>query len=818
MRKEKNLIKELWFYAICFLLMMGCTPQSDDEDEPDIDPIEGEYRLDQIEVSDLSGSEAAPIYQPRGIGGGGAMSGFSQSPFSSLWFVGTDMGTLFRSIDWGESWKPVFHKETIFASDLTYSPGIGFFSDGKSVVHAPGGLNPVISQDHGKTWNSTNLSLESGEYIEDWYSDTFDDNSLYALTTKALWLTKDKGQSWQKIYSSAPQGMHIDYLNSSTTPSEESEEVQADGQSFDRVIYLSDTDGIYQSINLGSTWNQIYKTTGSLAIRNFAAGRDESGLTLAFGDNQGSLACSNVESYRSGWGNNAIESHYSHCGYLWVSSQNEQTDKFIFTRTDQKVGDHLEMAENDSSTIVVTGSTHWIRQYGTKVWLSEDAGLSFNKIFQQLDWDVTPFKPWSSSLMDYSAVALDIGWYDDGYVSFSMNQRNSHEFGGTGFFFLHTSRNKGAYWDAPFTNYAGTSSPSKSDSWVSTGLEVTTVYRLKFHPNNPNLSYAAMADVSGMVSQDGGESFQLTTTNHNSIYDYAFDYYDDRTVFAVSGSEHDFPMSWHANWTKATGGVFKSSDRGHSWSRLTPSSTDFDRQFLSIAFDSDSRILYAGSQSLGIARSTDEGSSWSYFNDGLPTGNLIIPQIEVDPTNGDVYALVSGNAPDFTNHSETGIYRLEKGSSSWELLRGTVHRPEGVAGELWYYPTAFAIDLNPAGDRSTLYLVDYENNRNWLASGVWKSSDAGENWYRVQQYTHPLGITIDSNDPSRLYVSGLHQLDGNWGQGGALYSSDAGQTWKENKNIPYQKNGRTVAIDPNHPDNVFYTFFGSGLLYGKRPE
>ena len=88
----------------------------------------------------------------------------------------------------------------------------------------------------------------------------------------------------------------------------------------------------------------------------------------------------------------------------------------------------------------------------------------------------------------------------------------------------------------------------------------------------------------------------------------------------------------------------------------------------------------------------------------------------------------------------------------------------------------------------------------------------------MQQYTHPLGIKIDPNDPQRVYVAGLYQLDGNWGEGGSLYSDDGGVSWKENLDIPYKVNGRTVTIDPNDSNSIFYTFFGSGLLYGERPE
>nr|BDT29339.1 exo-alpha-sialidase [Bacteriovorax sp. HI3] len=741
------------------------------------------------------------IYEPRGIGGGGAMSGFSISPYSSLWFVGTDMGTLFRSINRGQTWIPINHNQTTYSSDLTSAVGVGFSADPEVVFHAPAGRNPVRSDDAGEHWSRiSSFALASGEKIKYWRANSYDANYMYAGTTSGLWQSRDNGLTWAKLsgISGEARGTYIDY--------------HKDGH----IIYHATPTGIWKSTNQGSSFSRVYQPSGGLQIRAFTAGRDDSKITFAYIDNDGANACSSVSSFTNDWGATSMNAHYAHCGYVWVGNEN-----LSFTRTNKEGGDHIKMAENNSKFIVVTGSTAWIRQYGTKVWKSTDSGASWGLKLNQYNWDVVPYAAWGQDKLEYSAAALDVGWDDSGYESFDMHLRSPATIGGTGYYFLHTSKNGGDFWNAPFTKYADTGSRAKGKKWKSTGLEVTSVYRFKFHPTNPLVGYAAMADMGGMVTEDGGKSFRISKVAYNSNYDYAFDSNNDQVVYAASGSQHDYPMEWHANAASGDeGGIYKSSNRGQTWTRLTPNNSTYNRQFLTVAYDDNSNALYGGLHGTGIARSLDGGSTWSLFNTGLPAGTKIIPQIEIDPDNGGVYALLTGDAPTFSNSSSTGIYYLAPGGSSWTLLRTTVTRPSGVDANtrLWYYPTSFAVDFSPGSDRSTLWLVDYENNSNWLATGIWKSTNRGGTWTRQSQFTHPLSITLDQENPSNVYVNGLHTIDGSWGNGGLYYTTNGGAVWKKNTIPAFQSNARSATIDPNDRTQLFYTFFGSAMLYGPRPQ
>ena len=754
-------------------------PDPDPDPEPDPDP-----------------TPSQEAYLPLGVGGGGAMSGVAINPYNNTWYVGTDMGTLFRSADRGQSWNAINHYEAQFDSHLPHSTSPGFSSDGTTVFYANAGKYPKISYDNGLSFTDLNLTLPTNTRILYWKEDSQDANIIFVATTKGLWRSTNKGSTWVKtaMPSLNSIGTFIDHFQGQTT------------------LYHATADQVYKSTDLGNTIQTVYNP--SYEMRLFTGGRTADNLTLAVSDNDGQGACAWALAYLSEWGQTSIDNTLNNCGYVWINQNNQG-----FTQTDQVVGNHLKMAENDAFTIYATGGKEWIRQRGTQIFVSRDAGDSWNLKLDQMNWD-NNYASWPSQFIEYSAVAIDVGWWDSGYESFTINNLNSSEAAGTGYFFLHSTENYGDYWDAPFTEFKGQGSPGAQKNWQTAGIEVISVYRLKHHPINSDLIYAATADVGGMVSEDAGESFRLCKAAYNSNYDYAFDTSDDQVVFAASGNEHDYPEGWHANATISNGGIYKSNDRGLNWQRLTPNGNGYARQFLSVGYYTDTNELYGGTQGGGIAYSSNGGQTWQWLNNGFPSGNKIIPQIEIDPENGNVYALLTGDAPSFSNRANTGIYFLdrENNSTTWQLLRGNVAYPSAAdpGYQVWWYPTSFAIDFSDP-QRNTLWLTDYENKGNWLMTGAWKSSDRGQNWERKIQFTHAVAVQIDPENSDHVYVSGSHHLDNSWGNGGQLFTEDGGETWKQNMEPNLQANARNVTFDPTNSENIFYTYFGGGILKGPNP-
>jgi len=680
------------------------------------------------------------------------------------------MGTLFRSTDRASHWTPISHTQVQYNSDLSLATSVGFSPDTKSLFFADAGRDPKRSRDGGVTWTSISIPLREKERIRYWSAE-------FCATSEGLLRSTDQGDHWTRIEGVGGK----------------SQGTVVTGEGKKKKVFHATESAIFIGEGTPLSFRKWF-TPKDTQIRAFTGGSDTRGLTLALIDTQGKEACA--------WAKN--ETTFQDCGWVWI--QTGTKDEPHFTKTSKEGGRFIRMAENDSQTIYLTGGD-WINQTGSKIWVSRNAGAKWDLKFNILD---KAFRP-------NSAVGLDVGWHDNAPFSFAVNPRDSSEAGVTGHYFLHSTRDYGEHWKAPFTEFAeaGASAPQKK--WKSTGLEVTSVLRLKFHPKNPKLGYASLADIGGTITEDGGTTWRISKVKYNTNYDYAFNPEKPDLVFAASGDEHDFPLNRNAP-TKGEGGIFSSTDRGLHWKRLTPDSGPFNRQFLSVAYDPSRNLLYGGTQGGGVARSRDGGKTWEFFNDGIPKGEQVIPQLEVDPVNGTVYALLTGNAPQFTNSAGTGIYRLmPTAKSRWELLRGTVVRPKEVDPKykLWLFPSAFAVDFTRP-NRDVLWLTDIENQGAWLATGVWKSTDTGRTWNRMNQFTHPTSITLDPKDGKKAYASGPYDMTGKWGNGGALSTNDEGKSWQKNQHLPLLANLFGFTPDPTRPENGFYLFFGGGIFYGPK--
>ena len=130
-------------------------------------------------------------------------------------------------------------------------------------------------------------------------------------------------------------------------------------------------------------------------------------------------------------------------------------------------------------------------------------------------------------------------------------------------------------------------------------------------------------------------------------------------------------------------------------------------------------ILYAGTSSLGIYRSTDDGESWSAFNAGIENETVY----QIIKHDGTLYAA-----------SNSGVYQYSALNSRWELISGmtkTVHQIS-FDGNVLYAATDFG-------------LYRYQNNQ-WLKI----SSNTIDQGYR--------SVAINSDDAVHKLYAGSDEL------------------------------------------------------------
>ncbi len=265
------------------------------------------------------------------------------------------------------------------------------------------------------------------------------------------------------------------------------------------------------------------------------------------------------------------------------------------------------------------------------------------------------------------------------------------------------------------------------------------------------------------------------------------------------------PNTYYA--ATASGGVWKSTDGGQSWSSI------FDDQPISsigsiAVAPSDPNVIYVGSGEAnirgnvaagnGIYKSTDAGKTWSH----VWTQEGQIGTLVVHPTNADVaYAAVLGHA--FGPNPERGVYRTTDGGKTWQQ----VLKKSADAG-------ASDVAMDPSNPR-ILFAGFWEARRSpWdlksggPGSGLHVSRDGGDTWKELREKGLPsgmwgkVGVAVAPSDGRRVYA--LIEAD----EGGLFRSDDGGETWTRASGYRGLRQRAwyysTLTIDPRNPDIVWF--------------
>lgn len=266
----------------------------------------------------------------------------------------------------------------------------------------------------------------------------------------------------------------------------------------------------------------------------------------------------------------------------------------------------------------------------------------------------------------------------------------------------------------------------------------------------------------------------------------------------------------------ASGGVWKTTNNGTTWEPV------FDEEGVSTIGDiaiapSDPSVVWVGtgeannrqssSWGNGIYRSLDGGKTWT--NMGLDKTHHI-GRIVIHPKNPDiVYVAAQGHL--WGANPDRGVYKTSDGGKSWsQVLK--INDDTGVSD----------IAMDPESP-DILYAAAYERRRTPFGfdgggpgSAIYKSTDGGAIWKKLTKGlpyenggdTGRIGLDIYRKDPNIVYAEIQHE------RGGTFRSEDQGETWKRmGETDPRPSYYSQIRVDPNNDLRIWE--LGAQMYYSE---
>jgi photosystem II stability/assembly factor-like uncharacterized protein len=201
---------------------------------------------------------------------------------------------------------------------------------------------------------------------------------------------------------------------------------------------------------------------------------------------------------------------------------------------------------------------------------------------------------------------------------------------------------------------------------------------------------------------------------------------------------------------------------------------------------SNRNILWAGSVSGGIWKSTNAGTNWAPLNDFLP--NLAANCLAISPA--DPNTLYCGTGEGYFNTDAVngaGIFKTTDGGTTWNQLPATAN-----------WESVNRIAISPTN--SNIILAARR------PSGIYRSTDGGQSWVNTQGAAGALFVAFDPSDGNKA-VAHVMEFDtnlSNWFHW-ALYSTNAGATWQLSSlsSVPGFPSRIELAYAPSSPNIVY---------------
>lgn len=244
-----------------------------------------------------------------------------------------------------------------------------------------------------------------------------------------------------------------------------------------------------------------------------------------------------------------------------------------------------------------------------------------------------------------------------------------------------------------------------------------------------------------------------------------------------------------------TQGMYKSTNGGLNWTQINSGLTNLGVQSLAIS-QSSPNIVICGTTNTGanpgVYKSTDAGGSWTLMNNGITQTPINIQSVAINPANPNIVYIAIWDGSTTLNAID-GLYKTIDGCATWTVANTGMGTNKNI----------LCIAINPLNPNTVYCGSSFLQSPATGPTYVYKSYNSGGTWASfstglpsASTDQNPVRmLSINSTDTNRV-LAGLFQNSTN---GGAYLTIDGGTSWiRRSTGIPNVAavNIRTVLIRP----------------------
>ena len=618
---------------------------------------------------------------------GGRVTDIAISPVNDdQFYIGTPVGGVFRTMDRGETWEPIFDeagRPSIGSIAIAPSdPNRIYVGTGEGNGSATSGMffgdGVYRSDDAGDTW--TSIGLPASNHFGRIIVDPQNADRVFAATTgvlygssstRGLYRTLDGGNSWEQVLYLSDSTACIDVVMHPTN----TDTVYAATWERRRRPWIRDyggvTSGVHRSVDGGDTWEVL---TNGLPESDEDTGR----IGLAISESEPNVI---YASYTT----NSITNVYD--GLYRSDDHGESWELFEYdaiSNVNASFGwyfGNVRVNPTDPDEVLVLGQL---------LYATNNGGSSWNQDNQMH--------------VDFHAL------------EYSRNNPEMMLCGNDGG--LYISENGGSTW-SHFEN-----------------LPITQFYQIEVDEMEPAHVYGGTQDNNTLRTLTGelddfspilgGDGFHVNVDPSNNDYVYAEYQWgnlfrSDNGGFDMDYAINDIPSSDRTNWNTpviispfnpavlyyGSNRLYKSVDRGLNWSPISddltqgehPSGSSSFGTLISIAASANNDdVIYTGSDDGTVSVTFNGGDSWTDISAGLP--NRYVTGVAIDPEDDmTAYVCLSGfGYLDYDPH----VFKTSNGGEDWTAISDGL--PNIPVNDILIQPEPFRIFI--ATDMAVQYSED----------------------------------------------------------------------------------------------------------------